>query len=217
MIGVFLTVLLMGLFIYGVVDRQAGQDTPVVEGPTSVAACQPVSQEPDLGGGHIATDPDTLAASSPGTIYPGHPPTSGQHIGQVVASGVYDVVVDPRITTHNLEHGYVVIWYDDGVAEEDLAALRAWADTALGAFPKLVVAEYYESLPGDADVALTAWFTLQTCGGFDTESANAFLRHHYDTVGQAPEKGLAPHLSEGNGVLVPEGDDLLLPPLDQVS
>ena len=182
----------------------------------AAAGCTADTTQPDLGGGHLG--PEEMVNSAPSLIYPDQPPSSGPHIGQVVRSGVFDVVVDPRITTHNLEHGYVVVWYDVDTSPEDLAALRAWAEAGLaGDYPKLVVAEYPIRLPEDADVVLTAWFQRQACEGFDTAAADAFLRAHYDTFGEAPERGLPPHVSSGNGVLDPEGQDLVLPPLDDIN
>ena len=128
------------------------------------AGCTAGTRQPDLGGGHLG--PEEMVNSAPSLIYPDQPPSSGPHVGQVVSSGVFDVVIDPRITTHNLEHGYVVIWYDVDTSPADLAALRAWADAGLTSdHPKLVVAEYPIRLPNEADVVLTAWFQRQACDG----------------------------------------------------
>jgi hypothetical protein len=175
-------------------------------------ACRAEEGLPDLGGGHI--DPAALAEQPPALIYPDRPHTSGPHVGQVVATGVYDVVVDERITLHNLEHGYVVIHHAHDAPAEVVTALQGWAREAIaGDTPKIVVAPFPGDLPDAAQVALTAWHHRTTCTGFDQEAAERFLVDHHDLEGEAPERGLPPHEVGEPGVLDPDGADLLLPPL----
>lgn len=178
--------------------------------------CTEVEQLPDLGAGHLTASAQALAASPPQQLYPDRPTASGQHIGQVVASGVYEQSVDERLTTHNLEHGYAVFWYDEDAERPTLEALRTWAQARIdGEFPKIITAPYFEPLPGEADVVATAWGVRQSCEQFDADVAQVFLDEHYGLSGQAPEKTVAPHQA-GEGIPGPGSEGgLLFPPLDE--
>lgn len=178
--------------------------------------CTGIEDLPDFGAGHLPATPQDLAASSPEDVYPDRPTASGPHIGQVVASGVYDRPVDERLTTHNLEHGYVVFWYDEDAEQPTVEALRSWTEARVdGEFPKVIAAPYFEALPGEADVVATAWGVRQSCEEFDADVAQVFLDNHYGLSGQAPEKAVAAH-QPGDGIPGPGSDEaLLLPPLSE--
>lgn len=199
--------------------REASAQAEEVAARLEELGCTDDIEMPNLGGGHI--DPPGLAAEAPEVIYAGgagvsgEPPSSGRHLGQVVATGVYDVPIDPRVTTHNLEHGYIVAHYAPDAPEDQVSQLKAWAQEQIdGDFPKIVVTEYYKSLPNDANFSYTAWFQRQTCDTFDPDVAEVFTRAHYDTSGEGPEKGIPVHNEGGQGVLTPDGEPLFLPPLD---
>lgn len=219
--GIF-ALLIVGL-IGGLIFSRINASNAEVELAEDVAArldalgCTEDARMPDLGGGHISGDSASLAAEPPDVIYPDQPPSSGRHIGQVVPSGVFDVMVDPRFTTHNLEHGYVVVHYDADSPEAEVAALKESAQGLIdGDFPKLVVAEYPGELPEGANVTFSAWFFRQACEQFDEDVLRVFLNNHYDTRGEGPEKGIPGHTIGSQGVVDPAGEDLLLPPLDVV-
>lgn len=170
---------------------------------------------PDLGGTHIASSAEALIAEPPETLYPDRPPTSGRHVGQVVASGVYDVLIDERVLTHNLEHGYVNVLYLPDAPEDQVEAMKAWVTERMGEFPKIVVSEWYgEPFPDGANFASTAWFQRQQCAQWYPDSLELFIQEHYGTNGEGPERTIGAHTVGQQGVLDPEGEDLLLPPLD---
>lgn len=177
--------------------------------------CTGYVRMPDLGGGHIPGATEALEAEVPSVIYGSdEPPSSGRHLGQVVATGVYDVPIDPRLTTHNLEHGHVVAHHAPDAPAEQVEALRAWARAAIDEdFPKLVVAPYYTDLSGGAMFSFTAWFTRQTCDTFDVRVAEAFAEGHHETS-DAPEASVPAHRPGQPGVLEPDGAPLLFRPLD---
>jgi hypothetical protein len=175
--------------------------------------CTAIEEQADLGGGHL-TDPGALAAAHPDVIYPDRPATSGSHLGSVVATGVYDKVIDERVIVHNLEHGYVTFWYDPDGDPEAIQALKGFGQEQIdGDYPKTIVAAH-DALPDDASFAAVAWNFRQLCGEFDTDVATAFLAQHYNGEA-APERFLSPHLSSDSGVLDPDAQDgpLLFPPL----
>ncbi|AXV09083.1 Putative membrane protein [Euzebya pacifica] len=210
-------VALIGLLVFRQIQKgqQEEEQAAEVAARLDELGCTPDERQADLGGGHISGTADALSQEPPSAIYPDAPPSSGRHIGQVAPSGVYDVKIDPRFTTHNLEHGYVVAWYDADAPEDEVAELKAWGEEMLdGDYPKLIVSEYYEDIP-DANFAYTAWFFRQTCDTFDADVAEVFTRTHYDTAGEAPEKGIPTHNVGAQGVIDPEGEDLFLPPLDE--
>lgn len=194
---------------------EAGPEPVPAPAPEEFAAagCGAVERQPDLGGGHIPSVAETLATTVPGELYPDRPATSGPHVGQVAAGGFYDEPVDERLLVHNLEHGYVVLWYDDAAGTAD--ALRAWVDGEVASGrPKVVAAPAYDDeLLGGGGVALTAWFQRQACEAFDPAVASAFVGAHHGTAGEAPERTIVAHQPGMQGVLA-AGDALLFPPLD---
>lgn len=220
-IGIGLVVLLIVAAIGGILYVQQQQRAREAEQAEQVAArldelgCTEDEEQPDLGAGHIPGDPAQLAAEAPEVLYDQRPPTSGRHIGQVAPSGVYDVFIDERFTTHNLEHGYVVMHYDPDAPQDQVDELKAWAEERTDDDnPKMIVAPAYFDIVDEANFAFTAWNFRQTCDTFDPEVGEVFLTRHYGTAGVAPEKDGTPnHVAGQQGVVDPEGEDLLLPPI----
>jgi hypothetical protein len=107
------------------------------------------------------------------------PPSSGPHFVEPAILGSYDEPVPITRAVHNLEHGAVVIWYGDDVADTQVAELESfYADDPTGMLlsplPRL----------GD-EIALTAWNQpsgseegglgiLATCTRFDEDAFAAF-------------------------------------------
>ena len=79
------------------------------------------------------------------------PPTSGPHFGQTAIFGSYDEEVPLVQTTHNLEHGAVVIHYGSDVPEAEIEAIRAFYDDDPNG---LIVAPLPQL---GQKIALTAW------------------------------------------------------------
>ena len=50
--------------------------------------------------------------------YNSDPPTSGPHYAQPAQAGFYDEALPDEQLVHNLEHGYIVIWYNCTSLEE---------------------------------------------------------------------------------------------------
>ncbi len=177
--------------------------------------CTDIQSIPDEGRGHL--DGSQYAANPPQTLYASRPATSGQHSTGVVASGVYDKVIDERLTLHNLEHGYVTFWYDEDAPPDQVERLKEFANEELDSgHQKVIVAQYFEPLPDDVNFSTVAWGVRQDCEQFDEGTALAFLTEHEGLAGIAPEKNLPVHDSAGQGVLDPEQEDgpVLFPPLD---
>ncbi len=130
------------------------------------------TQEPLLAPEHI-TPP---AKGSYNTV----PPTSGQHWNQAglapAAWGIKDSNLPNEVTTHNLEHGGIVIGYANlSAAETDQlkSIVRALMN---GAYRKIVLEPYPLA---DAKVALTSWGWLLKLQSVDQIQIVQFTRAHY--------------------------------------
>ena len=116
------------------------------------------------------------------------PPTSGPHYGQTAVWGSYDEEVPLVQSTHNLEHGGVVIHYGPDVPEAEVAALKDWyanLDEPNGLIisplstnaAKLTLSAWTapEALSGSSE-GERGW--LATCSGFDEDAVEAFIEEH---------------------------------------
>jgi hypothetical protein len=136
---------------------------------------------PDQGTTHI---PSGQKAS-----YNSVPPTSGDHWAAPagpVPWGIKDVTIPPEATTHNLEHGGVVIAYN-GLASGEIDQLKGIVSNLRSSGFNKIVLEPYPDLK-DAKVALTAWTWIYKLQSVDQTEIIKFLRAHYDPV-EAPERG----------------------------
>lgn len=150
--------------------------------PATVALCEPVRERAALLGN---------AQHDEGTIeYVASPPVGGPHNPTplparpaVVRPGEH--VVERAV--HNLEHGYVVVWYDTEASRDEIdAAERAVRDAGL---PKVLVVPWErETFLGDFHVVMTAWEREQGCAGLDAAALTAFWDGNGGENGVAPEK-----------------------------
>lgn len=133
--------------------------------------------------------------------YKNIPPASGPHFNDATAPETTSArffgpsyKAAPESFVHNLEHGYLVVWYAPDLGKADQELLKdlttklakdriarkvktvPW-DKARGAFP------------AGKKVAVTAWGVQQTCGEISGEAIGKFSKDH--PVSAAPE-GNAP-------------------------
>ena len=172
--------------------RQAGALSP---GPTPsptpspLPTASPVAADDPARGTHDADFSN--AHVNPGTPvqYTELPPTSGSHWpapAAPVKAGVYTTHIPFEATTHNLEHGGIVIVYNNLSADE-VAKLDSFVKSANAGAYKKVLDEPYADLTR-AKIVITAWrwhLDLQTV---DTVSMQKFIQVHYDST-EAPEPG----------------------------
>jgi hypothetical protein len=122
-----------------------------------------------------------------GFTYNSYPPASGPHNPTPAIWNIYERPVPFLLTTHNLEHGGIVVQYGDQVPATTVDQIRAWyADDPTG----LVVAP----LPGLKNkVALTAWTHRLNCPAFN-ETAFSSFRDAYRFKGpeRVPESAMQP-------------------------
>ena len=218
-LGVFalLGVIFAGLVGLAVVNQRAqgarlAEQRAAAEARLGDLGCTPDEVQQDRGPGHL--DAATLADRPPEALYPDRPASSGEHFGNWIKSGAYDVLVDERALVHNLEHGYVVAYYNEDAPVDQVANLKAFAQDQIdGDYAKVIVAPYAEALANEANFTYVAWGFRQACRDFDPGVFDVFLQAHHSGAGNAPEKAVPAHLQEGNGTIDPKGEPFLLPPL----
>ncbi len=132
-----------------------------------------------------------------------YPPSSGPHYGQTAIWGSYDESIPLVQTTHNLEHGGVVIHYGKDVPAAEIEAIRAFYQEDPNG---LIVAP----LPDlGTKIALTAWTApeatpgatpdrgrgyLAECTEFDESAFSTFVDEHR---GKGPERFPVDQLTPG--------------------
>lgn len=98
-------------------------------------------------------------------------PTSGPHDPTWTPPGVYDQPQRPTQIVHALEHGNIVIYYDEPGAEA-METLERWAGLYDDQWSGLVVTP----APGLGEaVVLTAWTRRLELGSFEPAAAGAFI------------------------------------------
>ena len=139
--------------------------------------------EPDNGNSHL----------SPGQSfdYPQHPATSGSHDpGPLPADPhVHGTPVGETNAVHNLEHGYVEIYYrgdgDQALPADVVSALENLADSE-----RKVIMAPYTQLDDGRSLALVAWDRLQQCPSTVSSSQALSLARAF--IGQFRGDGAAP-------------------------
>lgn len=120
------------------------------------------------------------------------PPASGPHYARSLRPGFYEETVRDEVPypegylVHNLEHGYVIFWYDcTQLSEEECEQLKALIRSVMGERPgaKLIAFPY----PGlEAPVVLTSWGRRMVLLNPTAEDMRAFVAANYN---RAPEPG----------------------------
>ncbi len=180
-----------GFITYRVVQDNQLQDRAAQL--ASALGCTPIQTDPDLNAGltsaQIHSEP--FAEGSNGV-----PATNGRHSSPIPAGtvAVYDQPIPEANAVHNLEHGYIIIYYaadgENAISEDIRSEL---ADYVTGQ-TKILMAPY-EGLANSFD--LVAWRKIQKCDpGADANAGDAVTVAE-SFVQQFRAGGLAP---EPNGV-----------------
>jgi hypothetical protein len=151
------------------------------------------AKEFDTAGQTVGTKLEVLPADHIPTgqkaTYNSVPPTSGQHYQAPAAPapwGIKETTLPNEVTTHNLEHGGVVVAYNN-LSTAEVDQLKSIVRQLMSGGFKKVILEPYPELT-DAKVALTAWSWLYKLPSVDQTQVVRFFRAHYDPV-EAPERG----------------------------
>lgn len=115
--------------------------------------------------------------------FPSDPPAGGRHYASEFDAGFYDenspqaqLTYPEGYIGHNLEHGYVVFWYNcASLSESDCSALKSEIKAVMDDFGAVkLIAFPWPSL--DVHVAMTSWGRLQRFDSFNPEIATAFIQ-----------------------------------------
>lgn len=131
---------------------------------------------PDQGNTHI---PDSQRFS-----YNSIPPTSGSHWQSPTGWGIKDSQEPNERTTHNLEHGGIVIAYGPNLAADDVNRLKGLVRGVSGTYRKVVLEPYAQLT--DAPIAVTAWNWILKLRTYDETQIVKFMQVHYRSK-DAPE------------------------------
>lgn len=181
----------------------------------SAAGCEMVvenapladSQHHDPG---TAPPADVMYADS--DVRPTH---SGPHFARwnPPVGGIPNEPLDERATTHNLEHGAVIVWFDPAeVDDATVGAMEDWMQARLDmGFESSqgghVYVSPYEGMTGDKPIAMRAWGYALNCDEWNQVVADSMLIDYYGTEGEAPERNLSPYPSDALGWGDPEAED----------
>lgn len=122
------------------------------------------------------------------------PPSSGKHnpISLGDTNRFYPLSEKPRPerAVHNLEHGYIVVWYDDKLPASEVSKLQNLARS--GALSRLLVVGWWKSeLPANKHVVLTSWGRTDRCATVSEPVITKFYNDHLNAP-FAPESGAGP-------------------------
>lgn len=139
----------------------------------------------DLGQGlHTQTIDDPLPVP-----FNSNPPTSGYHVGSMISPwGIQKEPVSDKVSTHNIEHGGVIIHYKQSLDADSLAKLDALARDLQRQNQCLLMT----SRPDDQidhPIVLTAWTYMMPLDSVDTAKITQFF---VALVGKGPEKFCTP-------------------------
>lgn len=134
---------------------------------------------------------DHIAEGTPPGPYNSDPPTSGPHYGNSLPGGFYEeadlanLPPNPEgYLVHNLEHGYVIFWYNCNLLDEaGCEGLKSQIRSVMDDFDNFkLVAFPWSSI--DVPVAMTSWGQMQRFDKFSASQAASFIRNNRN---RAPE------------------------------
>ncbi len=126
-----------------------------------------------------------VAEGQPVTTYNSTPPTSGPHWPSPAPWGVYDAPIPDERAVHNMEHGGVVISYNQlsPADVQKLKDIRATTPASRYGTVKVVIRPY-DKIPAGT-IALTAWGRIDTLQQADEQRIRAFIDAYTDRCCEA--------------------------------
>ncbi len=163
-----------------------GPDLDKVGVAREAAGCtEPKEEEIAEDNAHTSQNGDRVEYAAP------LPPTSGRHNPTPLPVGAKKFYSreenpPPERAVHNLEHGYIVVWYDSKVSDQQIELLQQAADGAEGKF--LVVPWTRADFAGDKHIVLTSWGIKQECTDVSGAAMKSFQDNYGGQKSKAPEK-----------------------------
>lgn len=139
----------------------------------------------DLGQGlHLQTIDDPLPVP-----FNSNPPTSGYHVGSMISPwGIQNIPVADKVSTHNIEHGGVIIFYKQSLDADSLAKLDSLARDLQRQNQCLLMTSRPDDQIDHA-IVVTAWNYMLSLDSVDTAKITQFF---VALVGKGPEKFCTP-------------------------
>lgn len=143
---------------------------------------------------------DPVTAPAPDVLYVnGSPTASGPHYTEPlpIVNGIRDEPIDERASTHNLEHGAILVWVDDQQVEADTVdAIGEWVETLnesgfaenTGRAGIIASRAPEGKIDSGKAFAIRGWGVGMDCDSWDTDWANGFVIDHFGTRGLGPER-----------------------------
>jgi hypothetical protein len=164
--------------------------------PTSAekaAGCLGVHNDPISPAAQHLTDPIDYSKGKYGDTADGTlpiPPSGGEHNPVPLPDNPHFFTIDSGAraerAVHNLEHGYIVGWYDSKLPTAEVTKLRTLADDpSLG---RMIVVPWLDGdLPSDKHFVLTSWARTDRCSSVSEDVVKNFYTDHVNTI--SPEAG----------------------------
>jgi hypothetical protein len=186
--GGIAVLVLVGIAVAVVSSRHSTQAFATL---SRAAGCTDVEDTTKLAGTTDRTHLTDAQISSGVTVtYSTSPPSGGTHYPSPMPKGVYGPLSanpkeNPNLyeAVHSLEHGYVDIWYGNGLSTDQVNSLKSFADQ-----DKVLVISY-PNLPAGKSVAMTTWGRLQSCDKVNTDEIQAYIDQY--KLKTAPEPSAA--------------------------
>ena len=143
---------------------------------------RPGEEIPVMNSTHITVDSD------PGE-YNSDPPTSGHHYPEEAQARFYDTnsyKYPAGYLVHNLEHGYIIFWYNCAkLSESACSELKSQIKAVMDEVNYVKVIAYpWDSI--NVPVVMTSWGRLRKMETFDASQARAFYKAN---LNHSPEPG----------------------------
>lgn len=162
----------------------AGLSAILILSQLSPGVTGPVGEPQAMDGG------DHIESGTAGGPYSSNPAASGPHWPSPVNWGVYPNAIPQEATIHNLEHGGIVIWYqEDRVAAEEISELEDYTRSWNGSERYKVLVAPWAGTDFERPMAMVGWTWLLYLDEVDTDLMDRFIDQHY---GDAPEPGGGP-------------------------
>ena len=122
--------------------------------------------------------------------YNSDPPTSGPHYAEPAQAGFYDEALPDEQLVHNLEHGYIVIWYNcTGLEETTCEAFKAQIRTVMDGAGTVGLSSSTKliAVPRSTltvSIVATSWGRLYQPKAFDPDELLVFIKEFRN---KAPE------------------------------
>lgn len=192
--------------------RSIGYVTSASSAATA-ANCTGVRNDAPVGAGHVATPVDyaKLVTDKGGQV----PPSSGPHNANPLPASIsfYSRADKPMLErgVHNLEHGFIVAWYDSDLPQPEVDKLQQFAQQAGERF--IAVPWDRGAFPDGRHFVLTGWDRTQRCGTVDATVISNFRKAYADpATGQDWQSPTASEAGAAGGSMTPDATTGMNPP-----